>query len=233
MTVNDVSVGRIVMELFADTTKMTAENFRALCTGEEGIGEHGKPLHFKGSKFHRIVPDLVWTGGDFFNGNGIGDESIYSHVFPDENFFKSHDHPGILSMLTDGPDRNGSQFQILMTSYSDLDGLFVVFGQVVEGLDRLKHIESMVGNQNGIPSYPVIIADCGQIVDSEGLDVYESEGLGSVPTKEVTLRKLRDELRAAHKKIYELEKELVEKAMSHQNGRSDVSSLVDLMDTIL
>ena len=53
------AAGRIVISLFADTTPKTAENFRALCTGERGLGQAGKKLHFKGSRFHRVIPDFM------------------------------------------------------------------------------------------------------------------------------------------------------------------------------
>merc|ERR1711977_332993 len=94
MTANGAPLGRIVMELRADVTPKTAENFRCLCTGEKGVGKSGKPLHFKGSAFHRVINDFMAQGGDFTAGNGTGGESIYGMKFPDENFDVKHTKRG-------------------------------------------------------------------------------------------------------------------------------------------
>ncbi|KAL3103227.1 hypothetical protein niasHS_002417 [Heterodera schachtii] len=156
------STGRIVMELFNDIVPKTAENFRALCTGEKGMGKSGKPLHYKGSKFHRVIPSFMLQGGDFTRGNGTGGESIYGEKFPDENFKEKHTVPGLLSMANAGPNTNGSQFFITTVKTEWLDGKHVVFGRVVEGMDVVKQVEAQ-GNQSGKTANEITIADCGQL----------------------------------------------------------------------
>lgn len=154
--------GRILMELFNDIVPKTAENFRCLCTGEKGMGILGKPLHYKGCKFHRVIPEFMCQGGDFTNGDGTGGESIYGETFPDENFIEKHTGPGILSMANAGPNTNGSQFFLCTIKTDWLDGKHVVFGKVIEGMEVVKKIEA-VGSEDGTTSQEVVIADCGEV----------------------------------------------------------------------
>eukprot|EP01114_Cavostelium_apophysatum_P018713 TRINITY_DN5857_c0_g1_i1.p1 TRINITY_DN5857_c0_g1~~TRINITY_DN5857_c0_g1_i1.p1 ORF type:complete len:242 (+),score=18.21 TRINITY_DN5857_c0_g1_i1:30-755(+) len=158
-------VGRIILGLFGDTVPKTAENFRALCTGEKGKSSRETPLHYKGTKFHRIIPNFMVQGGDVLGMNGGGSESIYGRSFKDENFKIIHKGPGYLSMANSGADTNGSQFFITTVVTSWLDGKHVVFGKVLSGMDVVKQIEA-VGSQSGTPTKTAVIVGSGEISHS-------------------------------------------------------------------
>lgn len=164
MEIGGEAAGRIEMELFSTVTPKTAENFRALSTGEKGIGNSGKPLYFKDSKFHRIIPGFMCQGGDITRGNGMGGESIYGGSFADEfeNGMVKHTGPFLLSMANRGKNTQSSQFFITTTKTSHLDGKHVVFGRVVAGEEVVRKMEE-VGSSSGTPSKQVRIADSGEL----------------------------------------------------------------------
>jgi peptidylprolyl isomerase len=163
IAIDDKPAGRIIIGLFGDVVPKTAENFRHLCLCDRGIGkESGKPLCYKGSPFHRIIPRFMNQGGDTTNHNGSGGESIYGGSFEDENFIAQHSGPGYLSMANAGPNTNGSQFFMTTVATAWLDGHHVVFGKVVEGMDVVKAIEA-VGSSGGAPTKKVVVDGCGEI----------------------------------------------------------------------
>lgn len=154
-------IGKIVFELYAHVVPKTAENFRALCTGEMGKGKSGKRLNYMGSPFHRIIPGFMCQGGDFTRGNGTGGESIYGEKFRDENFTMKHTTKGLLSMANSGPNTNGSQFFITVATTPHLNNKHVVFGKVVSGYEVVEKMER-VGSKDGKTSKKVTIHTSGE-----------------------------------------------------------------------
>ncbi|KAM0528203.1 hypothetical protein ACHAPS_002044 [Verticillium nonalfalfae] len=180
ISIGGKSAGRVTFELYDDLVPKTAENFRALCTGEKGLGKSGKPLHYKGSIFHRIIKQFMIQGGDFTQGNGTGGESIYGAKFADEAFPKTHDRPFLLSMANAGPDTNGSQFFITTVPTPHLDNKHVVFGEVLNGKSIVRQLENLPTQNGDKPVKDAIIADCGVLTGDAALaaDVKAPDAMG-------------------------------------------------------
>jgi len=169
VTLHNRVLGRIVLELFGDMVPKTVENFRCLCTGEKGISAvSGKPLHYKGSRFHKIIPGRIIQGGDITKGDGTGGDSIYNQdgdgTFPSENFKLKHDRPALISMAHKRHEEGANCSQFFFTSKAEpkMDGKHVVFGRIIEGVDKVSKLESM-GTPGGAPLFEAVISDCGEL----------------------------------------------------------------------
>ncbi|EIM87190.1 uncharacterized protein STEHIDRAFT_78051 [Stereum hirsutum FP-91666 SS1] len=168
----DISIGgkptgRIIFQLYNDLVPKTAENFRALCTGEKGVGNLGKPLCYANSGFHRVIKNFMIQGGDFTAGNGTGGESIYGEKFEDEAFPIDHSKPFLLSMANAGPNTNGSQFFITTVPTPHLDGKHVVFGEVIRGKSVVRQVENYPTSSGDVPTSPIIISASGVLSPSD------------------------------------------------------------------
>lgn len=172
---SDQTVGRIVIELRADVVPKTAENFRALCTGEKGIAPGtGTRLHYKGSKFHRVKSLFMSQGGDIVNFNGTNGESIYGETFEDENFTLLHED-GAVSMANLGkPNTNNSQFFITSGECPHLNGTNVVVGYVIRGGGIIGEMERH-STDDGEPTVPIVIENCGQLAAGEDWRVHDCD----------------------------------------------------------
>ncbi|XP_011629445.2 LOW QUALITY PROTEIN: peptidyl-prolyl cis-trans isomerase D, partial [Pogonomyrmex barbatus] len=182
VAIDSEKVGRIVIELYKDVVPRTAENFRALCTGEKGAGTKAEKLHYKGSVFHKVVSQFMIQGGDIVNFDGTGGESIYGPYFDDENFTLKHNCPGLLSMVNEGKSNtNSSQFIITVQPSIHLDNTNVVFGKVIKGMGAVLEI-NQVQTEKDIPSEKISIVDCGELKRNGSWGLEENDGSEDIYT---------------------------------------------------
>ncbi|KZW02914.1 hypothetical protein EXIGLDRAFT_713819 [Exidia glandulosa HHB12029] len=161
----DAAPQRVVFELFNDVVPKTAENFRALATGEKGLSQVSQvPLYYKDSIIHRSIKGFMIQGGDFTKRNGGGGESIYGMPFPDEDLSQPLDSEGLLVMANKGPNTNGSQFFVTLRACPHLDGKHVVFGRVLKGYEVIEAIADVPTDEKDRPLQPVVIVNCGELV---------------------------------------------------------------------
>ncbi|KAL1681675.1 cyclophilin-like domain-containing protein [Schizophyllum commune] len=214
VSIGDKPAGRIIFELYNDLVPKTAENFRALCTGEEGVGKAGKPLHFKGSSFHRVIKGFMCQGGDFTAGNGTGGESIYGEKFEDEGFPVKHTKPFLLSMANAGPNTNGSQFFVTVAATPWLDDKHVVFGEVIKGKTLVRQIENTPTDKSDRPKLPVVIEDCGvlsrddpslkapQATDGDNYEDYPQDDTRDLEKDPATCLQIAKDVRELGNKLF-------------------------------
>lgn len=162
------------MELFDKTVPKTAENFRAICTGEKGL-----PFHYKGNKFHRIIKGFMMQGGDTTMGNGTGGKSIYGEKFEDEGVWYPHTHSGVLSMANAGPNTNGSQFFLCYGATPHLNGKHTVFGRVIDGMLICNAAAEIKCGANDKPLLDVQIVDCGELLGDKKLAAKDANFLAT------------------------------------------------------
>jgi len=143
----ETNIGLIEIELFADKTPKTVENFT-------GLAEKG---YYNGIIFHRVIPNFMIQGGDP-TGTGRGGKSLWGGSFADEfDADLSHDEPGVLSMANAGPNTNGSQFFITLVATPWLDGKHSVFGKVITGMEIVEAIGEVETGAQDKPVKDVIM----------------------------------------------------------------------------
>jgi len=207
ITIGGLPRGRIVFEMFYDTTPKTCVNFMKLCEGTEKDKATGVWLAYKGSGFHRVIKQFMLQGGDFTKHDGTGGLSIYGEKFEDENFEIKHTRPGLLSMANAGPGTNGSQFFITTVPTPHLDGKHVVFGQVLKGMDLVREIENIEKGESDRPKKPCVIADCGTLKpeDDDGVIVDPSDPYPGFPDDyvgETEKKTIAEEIRQSGNELY-------------------------------
>ena len=218
----DIKIGknpkkRVKIELFQNKVPKTVNNFRSLCTGEKNIT-------YKGSKFFRVIKNVFIQGGDFEKNDGTGGYSIYGEKFEDESFYYSHSREGLLSMINEGKNTNGSQFFITLRDLTWYDEKHVVFGQVISGMEHIKEIQEVKVDDDDKPEEEIIIENCGEIKDGVEIDpekmkeIFEKERIEKENEKK---RKEEEEKMEKEKEEKEKEERENDKKYRERRGSKD------------
>ncbi|KJX93967.1 Pro isomerase domain-containing protein [Zymoseptoria brevis] len=158
VSIGEEPAGRLTIELFADKTPKTAENFRQLCTGEHN------GLSYAKAPFHRVIDEFMVQGGDIASGDGTGTTSIYDGEFDDENLdWREMDAAGLVCSANRGKNTNGSQFFLTLEACPHLNGKHTIFGRLVGGDDTLAKIAKVKVDGKDCPVTPVLVSRCGEL----------------------------------------------------------------------
>ncbi|KAI5238965.1 hypothetical protein E4T42_08832 [Aureobasidium subglaciale] len=163
ISIGNEPAGRLTIELFADKTPKTCENFRALCAGSHSN------LNYALSPFHRIIDEFMVQGGDITRGDGTGGDSIYGGDFEDENLgWRDMDAAGLVCMANRGKATNSShnqffRFFVTLDSCPHLNNKHTIFGRLVGGEDTLARMAKVQVDKDDKPLEPVLIARCGEL----------------------------------------------------------------------
>lgn len=155
---------RLVMQLYNHKAPNVVENFRALATGEKGVTTNGTRLHYKGTTFNRVIHGILIQGGDIYGGRDANEdiEAIDIPSLESETDDDLFDKAGLVSLVGSGPSKNGYEFFITVDRASELNGMHVVFGEVVQGMDTVYKINNVTLKESE-PQVPIVIVDCGQV----------------------------------------------------------------------
>lgn len=157
--------GKIVLGLFGTVAPKAVENFRALCACDQ----EDKRLCYKGSTFHRVIPDFMIQGGDIIRGDGTGGISIYNNggTFEDDGFAVPMNRKFLLAMANNGPDSNASQFFITTVKTQWLTDKNVVFGKIMDESETVVKDVEKEGTNCGTPRSNIVIVDSGELTVTE------------------------------------------------------------------
>jgi cyclophilin family peptidyl-prolyl cis-trans isomerase len=157
-------LGQIQANLFQDLAPLACGNFLKLCIGGSGFcKETGKPLCYKSSLVHKVIPNYLMQFGDFIYNNGSGGMSIYGKEFSDENLSYSHNRRGLLAMANKGPNTNSSQVIITFREVPSLKNKYTIFGEIIKGFSVLNKIEVINTNAEDYPLQKLVISKCGVV----------------------------------------------------------------------